>query len=250
MTRRNVSLTKPEFGWHRPWPNLFELAGVLSSEKWTLVGGLMVQAHALAHGITVIRPTDDLDVLLHIEVVTGVASDTHAALTQLGYDLLEPMQRKGPAYRYLRGPAKGGDKIDVMVADHAAPSRAQRLAGGAPMLEVEGGTQALKRTMIYNVDTDSGNISISVPDELGALVLKSAAHQIDSRDRERHLTDAAALAACISDHPFERTRLTGSDRGRLLHLAKELAAQSHPAWLALPVNQRRAGQDTLRILTG
>lgn len=47
------------------------------------------------------------------------------------------MQRKGPAYRYVRGPATGGDKIDVMVADHAAPSKAQTLPGGAPMLEVE-----------------------------------------------------------------------------------------------------------------
>jgi len=65
----------PEFGWQRPWPSLFELAGALPGDKWTLVGGLMAQAHALAHGITVIRPTDDLDVLLHIEVLTVVASE-------------------------------------------------------------------------------------------------------------------------------------------------------------------------------
>jgi hypothetical protein len=249
MTRRRASLPTPEYGWDRPWPNLFELAGALPSDKWTLVGGLMVQAHALAHGITVVRPTDDLDVLLHIEVFAGVASDTHTALTELGYDLLEPMQRKGPAYRYVRGSERGSDKVDVMVADHAAPSRVQTLPGGAPMLGVEGGTQALKRTMIFDADTGYGTVSISVPDELGALVLKSAAHQSDSRDRDRHLSDAAVLAACVSDHPAERARLTGSDRGRLMHLAKELASPTHAAWLALPVEQRQAGQDTLRILT-
>lgn len=94
MTRRHASLPLPEFGWDRPWPNLFELAGALPGDKWTLVGGAMVQTHALAHGITGIRPTDDLDVLLHIEMLTGVASDTHTALTTLGYDLLKPMQRK------------------------------------------------------------------------------------------------------------------------------------------------------------
>ena len=240
----------PKFGWDRPWPNLFELADALPGDKWTLVGGLMVQAHALAHRTAVIRPTDDLDVLLHIEVITGVASDTHTALTKLGYDLLKPMQRKGPAYRYLRGPQRGGDKIDVMVAGHAAPSRAQTLPGGAPMLEVEGGTQALRRTMIYDIDTGNGTVSISVPDELGALVLKSAAHQNDSRDPGRHLTDAAALAACIDDHPAERARLVGSDRSRLRHLAKELANPTHAAWLALPLKQRLAGHDTLRILIG
>jgi hypothetical protein len=85
------------------------------------------------------------------------------------------MQRKGPAYRYVRGPERGGDKIDVMVADHAAPSRVQALPGGAPMLKVDGGTQALTRTMIIDIDNSSGTLSISVPDELGALVLKSAA---------------------------------------------------------------------------
>ncbi|MDQ1739404.1 MAG: hypothetical protein QOE53_1056, partial [Pseudonocardiales bacterium] len=38
---------------------------MLSSERWSLVGGLMVQAHALAHGIDIVRPTNDLDMLLH-----------------------------------------------------------------------------------------------------------------------------------------------------------------------------------------
>jgi hypothetical protein len=104
--------------------------------------------------------------------------------------------------------------------------------------------------LIYEIDAgDGATVSVSVPDELGALVLKSAAHQSDSRDRERHLTDAAALAACITEHPAERARLAGSDRGRLTHLAKELADPSHAAWLVLPAPQRQAGQDTLRILT-
>ncbi len=69
----------PELGWTRPWPNVFELASALPGDAWTLIGGLMVQAHARAHGITVIRPTEDLDVLLDVEVIAGVASDTHAA---------------------------------------------------------------------------------------------------------------------------------------------------------------------------
>lgn len=103
--------------------------------------------------------------------------------------------------------------------------------------------------MIYDIDTGNDTLSISLPDELGALVMKSAAHQSDSRDPGRHLADAAALAACISDHATERARLTGSDRGRLLHLTRELADSTHPAWLALPVRHRQAGHDTLRILT-
>jgi hypothetical protein len=31
--------------------------------EWTLIGGLMVQLHAVEHGITDVRPTIDIDIL-------------------------------------------------------------------------------------------------------------------------------------------------------------------------------------------
>ena len=48
LERRRVPLSPPPGGWLHPWPNVFELARVMATDKWTLVGGLMVQAHALA----------------------------------------------------------------------------------------------------------------------------------------------------------------------------------------------------------
>jgi hypothetical protein len=57
-------------------------------------------------------------------------------------------------------------------------------------------------------------VSLSVSDELGALVLKVAAYSVDRRDCDRHLMDAAVLAACISDHAAELEQLGGSDRQR------------------------------------
>jgi hypothetical protein len=216
----------------------------LPTSKWTLVGGLMVQAHAIGHGINVTRPTVDLDLLLHIEIEPGVVSNAHTSLTAIGYRLHEPFDRYGPHYRYLRG----ADKIDVMAADHAAP-RTRRELRGQPMFEVQGGTQALRRTMIYDVDTPTGRYEISVPDELGALVLKGAAHMRDRRDTDRHLFDAAVLAACVTDHATELGRLGGSDRKRISHLAGHLADPRHKAWLALDPEHRTAGQDTFRILS-
>jgi hypothetical protein len=118
------------------------------------------------------------------------------------------------------------------------------------MFEVDGGTQALRRTMIYTVRMpDRASIDFSVPDELGALVLKGAAHMADRRDRERHLFDAAVLSACITDHAAEIERLGGSDRKRIAHLAHELADPRHKAWVTLDAEHRAAGQDTLRILS-
>jgi hypothetical protein len=69
--------------------NVFEVATVFPTERWTLVGGLMVQAHAVTYGINVIRPTNDLDMLLHIEMVTGLAGEVNAKLAALGCRLRE-----------------------------------------------------------------------------------------------------------------------------------------------------------------
>ena len=162
----------------------------------------------------------------------------------MGYELQAPFDRKGPHYRYERGE----EKVDVMSADHAAP-QVRRALRGRPMFAVEGGTQALSRTLIYDVQTSSGRCELSVPDELGALVLKGAAHTVDARDAERHLFDAAVIAACIVDPVAERDRLRGSDRKRLVHLSGALADSRHGAWLVLDEPCRVAGQDALRILT-
>jgi len=250
--RRRVPLAAADSGWLHPWPTLFDVASVMPTSGWILVGGLMVQAHALAHDIEVVRPTDDLDLLLDIDVSRSVAADADRQISSLGYVLQVPLNsrsKSSPHYRYLRQSAWGVERIDVMIADHAAPS-ARRLLQGRPMFAAEGGTQALRRTMAYAIDDGHVQVhELTVPDELGALVMKGAAYGVDRRDRERHLQDAAVLAACITDHAVELTRLAGSDGKRLRILARALADPVHPAWLSLGREQRQAGMDTLRILT-
>lgn len=88
--------------------------------------------------------------------------------------------------------------------------------------------------------------TISVPRPFGALILKAAAYTTDSRDRERHLFDAAALLACIDDPFAERAEFTGSDRRRIATLVTHLGA-THPAWRALPEDHRTQAQLTLDI---
>ena len=93
---------------------------------------------------------------------------------------------------------------------------------------------------------DSARTTVSVPDAFGALILKAAAHKADTRDRDRHLTDAAVLLACVD--PFEERASSGSDRSRLLHLREHLADPTAPAWLQLPEDARRNGQAALELL--
>ena len=136
-------------GWPHPWPNVEELARVLPADQWTLIGGLMTQLHAINAGIGVLRPTNDVDIVLHIESSRGVPARTAAALESIGYQLLPGIDpRNQVAHRFTRGAShvQRSDIVDVLVADHAAPS-VQELLRGKAMVKVEGATQALRRTV-------------------------------------------------------------------------------------------------------
>jgi predicted nucleotidyltransferase len=233
----------PVGGWARPWPDVAELAAAVPADAWTLIGGLMVQLHAVAAGLPIVRPTNDVDVLLHVETSRGRPAEVAAALEQLGYQLRPSIDpRTGTAHRFVRG----GAVVDVVAADHAPPRTLERFRG-YDLVQVAGGTQALRRTVSAELEIGgAGTTTISVPDAFGALILKAAAHKADARDRDRHLTDAAVLLACVD--PFEDRAPSGSDRSRLLHLREHLANPTAPAWLLLPEDARRNGQAALDLL--
>jgi hypothetical protein len=153
----------------------------------------------------------------------GVPARTAAALESIGYHLVTGIDpRNQAAHRFTRGighvdlltsdedgdevdelevqkhvkkqDEQQSDIVDVLVADHAAPSVEEMLRGKA-MVKVEGATQALRRTVNVVLEITPGvPTTISVPGPFGALILKAAAYQTDSRDRERHLYDAAAFS--------------------------------------------------------
>jgi hypothetical protein len=259
MSARPVlDVPTPPGGWLHPWPNVGQTAVQIGPEDWTLVGGLMVALHAAARGITLPRTTVDVDMVVHVETARGRVARIRTMLGGLGYTLMEPSDaRKGHAHRFTRpglaggaGPESLSDIVDVMVADHPAPRVRERL-GKFPMVAIDGGTQALNRTINARLEIDGAAVKLSVPDALGAVILKSAAHLADSRDPARHLSDAAVMLACMSDPFAERERLTsGSDRKRLAHLNTHLGDPNHPAWVALDADAARDGQAALRILLG
>lgn len=243
-------------GWPYPWPNVAEIARVLPSDRWTLIGGLMTQLHAIHHGIDAVRPTNDVDMVLHIETARGTPNATASALESLGYAMkgnLDP--RRNVGHRFTRGQAHvdvvssdDADVVDVLVADHAAPSVDERMRR-TQMVKVPGGTQALRRTMNYRLEIEEGTVTtISVPRPFGALILKAAAYVADSRDPHRHAFDAAVLLACIDNPIAERESFAGSDRSRLMVLERELG-EGHRAWRRMPVNDARRGLAVLRALS-
>lgn len=271
LERPTFDVKAPAGGWLYPWPNVAELASVLPTHQWTLIGGLMTQLHAIHHGVDAVRPTNDVDIVLHIETIRGMPNATADALEKIGYTIKENIDlRNNAAHRFTRGTthidvvtsdaaadptddgagAKGPaptDVVDVVVADHPAPSVEEQMRS-RDMVKIEGGTQALRRTANYLLGIVPGEIvTISVPRPFGATILKTAAYKTDTRDRDRHLQDAAVLLACIEDPEAEREGFIGNDRSRLLTLERELVDE-HVAWRLMPEADARRGQAVLRLL--
>jgi len=239
----SLMINVPDEGWPPPWPLVEELSAALPDD-WILVGGLMVQLHVRLAGLPLARTTDDIDLLVDVAADRPALSRIARSLTQMGFSLHEPGWRGSPAHRMIRQ----GDVVDLLVADHL-PSHVTPRLGGNRAMSIDGGAQALSRRLDVIISRHGHQTSISIPDLLGALVLKSAAVVADNRDTLRHLKDAALLAAAITDHLAVRSELHGSDRRRLLRLAELLSDPYHPAWIGLPDELRVRGQDTLRILT-
>lgn len=239
-----MRVTAPPGGWAPPWPLVIEVAGTLPGGSWVLVGGLMVQLHARAAGVIEVRPTHDVDALVDVMAAGVSVAAIAGLLIGRGFEVVGPGWPDSPVHRLRRS----DDVIDILVADHL-PKRSQPRLHGHPVMPVDGGAQALARTQQVVIDHDGLTTELMVPDLLGALVLKAAAHMADRRDRDRHLRDAALLASLITDHRDDLARLQGSDRKRLRHLRDALSDPLDDAWLLLPDDARQRGQDTLRILS-
>lgn len=224
----HIAIAEPAGGWREPWPRAFEIAAGLPKDRWALVGGLMVQAHAMSNEVATTRVTTDVDATVRIE--TGVYSYNEAAavLTKLGYTIDDG----NLTYRFLRGQ----ERVDLMVADHEhPPPRHSR----REVMAVTGGQQALSRIQEIYFHVNGSEIALPVPTLHGALVLKAAAHAVDPRDRDRHLEDALTLLACIVDIEPIMSDLRGSDRKRIVHIIRAIESQ--------PLVAARVPPDTLLL---
>ncbi len=219
----------PIGGWREPWPRVFEIARALPADRWMLVGGLMVQVHALAAGIETNRVTLDVDAAVRIDTKTFNYTEAASALLRLGYASDDSTRY---TYRFVRG----AEVIDLMVADHERPAPRY---GRREVMQVTGGRQALARLCTVRFALDDGDVSVPLPTLHGALVLKAAAHIVDSRDRDRHLLDAITLLACLVDVASIIDDMRGSDRRRLSHVVR--ACEEQPLVIA------QAPSDTLRL---
>src|SRR5436190_21511924 len=84
----NINPPTPEA--RRLWAKALELAELFGTdERWSLVGGLMVQLHGFEHGSTS-RPTVDIDVLGDSRARPALTQRISEVLTEHGADMAMP----------------------------------------------------------------------------------------------------------------------------------------------------------------
>lgn len=210
----------------KPWDAVYILAQESDPRSWMLVGGLMVQAYARMNGRE-FRHTADADFL--VDIMSDKLGANHIAriLERHGYQLLTETL-SGYTNRMEK---PDGEKVDLLVADHLPKwVENRRLAhlGSNHMFSAPGGAQACERYTEVTLRDDLGEYRIRIPDQLGALMLKAAAWEVDrSEARARHLMDAVLLCAMMEDPDAERARLhSKNDYRRLLRLRDDMMDDS------------------------
>ena len=201
----------------------------------------MVQLHMIAAGKLPTRSTSDVDAMIHVELPGDSFSVLGNGLKRLGYRLEIPIDHRQAAHRYRRG----NDQVDFLVADHVAPSILQRFKARG-VVQAPGGTNALRRTIDFELIHAQGSSVVSAPDIVGALMLKSDAYRADSRDSQRHLQDAISLAVLLSD-TNRGPALFGKGPWRIRPLIKDLGSQ-HPNRLSVGKDELADAVHALREL--
>ena len=227
------------------WEVILDLADNLPPMSWELVGGQMVMAHGLAAGRTPTRASQDIDVLGNLFTSSKALRTAVAAVRELGFTP-EPSMDGKRLHHFIR--TKDNQAIDILAPDHSPPGWKPTTIPPLQTIQIAGGNQALQRLRVITVTKDDRTTDVPVPSVLGSLILKAAAYQVDSRDRDRHAADAAFLVSLINDPLDLRGQLKGSDRKRLRVLNTLIGSRSHPVWASLGAVARDA-HATWELLT-
>lgn len=193
--------------------NLWSALGDLTvrlPRQWVLIGGLMVQLHALEHGVTNVRTTRDIDILAQARP-QGALGAIDAALLDVGFDAALP-DLDGYAHRYERD----GLIVDLLAPDGIKPS--PDLGSGRLAIGVPGGSQALSRSEAVTVTVAGRSFALRRPTLLGAVLIKARSLMVHS-DPDTQRDDLLLLLALIEDPRLMASQLSNPER-RWLRVAE------------------------------
>ena len=204
------------------WHLTREIGGILVPLPWVLVGGQMVAVLEAEHGVGIGFATSDVDAVLDVRASVGVTEEAANRLMEAGF---EPDVGGARGYRFVRGEAI----VDLLAPDNLGPRANLRTIPPEHTIEAVGGTQALARARLIELDTGDGPFRVPIPTLAGAIVIKSRVAALAGQGREKHERDLARLLALIPDVRALRTDLTARERG-YLRKHQVMVDVEHPAW--------------------
>jgi len=197
-----IEIDPPDDASRRLWYAVGELAELLPSD-WTLVGGLMVQLHALEHGVSDVRVTVDIDVLGQARP-PGPLEAIDRSLIDAGFHAYPP-DPDNYGFRYERD----GLVVDVLAPDGIRPP--PTLDGSRHAVGIPGGSQALARSETVTVRIDAHTFELQRPTLAGAILIK-ARSLLKHRDPESQRQDLLRLLSLVPDPRAMRRELKKTER--------------------------------------
>ncbi len=239
------------------WWLLFDL-GKVDSESWVLFGGQMMQVLGAEHGVAeMVRPTDDVDVVVDVRMRPRGTEWFAVWLRERGF-VFEGANADGVGHRFVREVAGGRGRtiFDVLAPEGLGDSTSTYTVPPARTVQTPGAVQAFRRSELVTVSVSgvTGRADrsglVRRPDLLGALVAKAAATAIAVRENpDRDWQDAALLLATIPDPVSAGDLCDKKDRQRL-RLLTPLEDRDHVGWAHLDDEAYRRGNATLAFLLG
>lgn len=181
------------------WEAIAQLANLVTTDCWAIVGGQMVAIHAALAGVEPPRVTDDGDVVVDVGVFGRQAMrDMSSALTSIDFTSVESPEG---VTRFERGNAK----IDLLAPDGIG-ANAETIPPGYA-IQAPGTTQALDRTVHVVADWGDGRVTVRCPSLLGAIIAKAAgAKEINSitlDERLKHQRDLVFLLSLAANRSVD-----------------------------------------------
>jgi hypothetical protein len=188
-------------------------------DGWTLIGGQLVHLHCAERSYTPQRPTNDADVVVNARIPAILVAVT-TVLKDLDF---EPRpSADGMQHRWVSGDAV----IDLLIPEGTgARTEKRNSASGFPTIAAPGGSQALKRTEVVELQVGGRTGHVPRPNLLSAMILKAAAFlETTGPARDRHCLDFAALAAMLASGDTSAFELERKDRQRLRRMIEATLA--------------------------
>jgi len=221
------------------WESLLELRRQYQ-DGWTLIGARMVTLFALEHGRTPPRFSLDADALVNVRLIPHGTERFSKVLLELGYELID-VSRFGHGHRFRRG------SVDIDVLAPGGLNSVDRRVTVPPLhtVEVPGGSQALQRTEVVEVELGGQRGALPRPNLLGAILVKTRAIAVDDAKDSQRL-DVAFLLTLVGDPQAAASTITSAEK-RWLRAHPEMNDPDR-AWWRAQESQREWGLFVLRTL--